>query len=267
MVRPGYLLFVWMLPLAVGCCAHQRMPLEAAAVEPCRSMPGDCRNKVYVVLLHGFDPSDSSALSPLRESLNNLGFNRTFHGHWYHVGDFADEIIRRRDVEPDSRVVIVGSGMGVEPAHELAERLGRSGVEVASLFAIDAPFWAPWAYSKPANVDRVRYMRKTGSWSLGETEQAEVVDVDPTNATTLASEPQVAMAVIEEVAQQSRQVSHQPSRLGRLAFANPAPTPNRLAIARGPDDAWDYLQPVAKLPPPGAAANGSNWTVAKPKAD
>ena len=74
-----------LLPLQVGCL-HKRCAIPPEMLEHCRDVPTDSRHKVYVVMLHGFDPIDWNELDTLRNTMRDVGFIRTYYGHWYHAG-------------------------------------------------------------------------------------------------------------------------------------------------------------------------------------
>ncbi len=253
---------VW-LPFAVGCFAHHRCSVPASALESCHDAPGQCRQQVYAVLLHGFDPCDTDELATLNNTLRDAGFTKTYHGHWYHVGTFAEELIKRHQMEPHAQIVIIGAGLGIESAHELANRLNNADVPIAALMAINPPLWAGKVYTPPSNVGQVVYLQKKGAWSLGASDGVHVVDIEPYEGGVLTTEPEVAQMVLSVMVAQTKAVPHQPRGKEEMAFADPVPTPRPVLVERPKKDDWDFLRPVAKLPPVGDSPSTTR-TVAKP---
>jgi len=257
------LAIVLLLPILAGCL-HHRCTIPPEAMEPCREVSCACRHKVYIALLHGFDPCDTHELESVRNTLNDLGYTKTFYGHWYHVGDFAEEINKAVDCDPQIQVVIICSGMGVEPGHELAYKLDRSGVHVSSMICIDAPYWASSLYDAPPDVGHVCYVQKSSGWLPPEGSPIEVLGLEPVKGTTLATHPDTVNAVLTELAAHTKLIPEIPKKKSEMAFANPAPTPRPVYVEKSPDDDWDFLHPVARLAAPGKTGS-QPWTVAKPE--
>ncbi|MFL5329759.1 MAG: hypothetical protein ACJ8C4_12675 [Gemmataceae bacterium] len=255
---------VLLLPILSGCLSHAACVVPPDAIESCRDTPCPCRHKVYVAMLHGFDPFDWDQLSPMRQTLNDAGFTKTFYGHWYHVGDFAKEIARGVGAEPGSQVVIVCTGFGIEPAHELAEKLHSCDVEVAALIGIGAPSWAAKMYSAPEGVGQVCYVQKKGAWSFGANDGVDVIDVENTKGGSLANDPEVASLVLAVLAAQTKAIPFTAKPRGDLSFANPVATPHVVVAEEPSGDDWQVLRPVAKLAPPGQSPSKAT-TVLKPE--
>lgn len=247
---------------AVGCLGSRAICLPPDLAQACQECPGACRGDVVVVMLHGFDPCDAKALSPLRDALHCAGFGKTYYGHCYHVGDFAREVIEKRQCNPNLRVVVVGCGWGVESAFDFVDRVGQCGVDVATLVAIDAPWFTSMIHHCPPPVERFVCLRRSGALEWGPV-LGEVVDVPASMWESLATHPDVYIGLVEELKAQADLIPAPRVTAKELCFGEPVPTPRLVAKHRGPADSWDFLQPAAKLRNPGDELN-SAWTVAKP---
>lgn len=248
-----------------GCLCHTTHCVRPEVAEACHDCPGACRNQVYVVLLHGFDPFDCGGLTALRDTVNSLGFGKTYYGQAYHVGDFAKEIVEHHEREPGAKFVVVGCGLGVEAAFELTERVAGCGIEIATLVGIDAPLWTAAMHPQPANVGRLVYLRKQGAPDLGLVANGEIFEVPTELFAALAAQPAVYEGLLDELKALADQLPKPTVKRSELAFADPMPSPRGAVVERGPSDAWDFLRPVAKLAAPGGAP-ATAWTALKPVA-
>jgi hypothetical protein len=246
-------------------CLHHRCALPPEMMERCKDTPCSARHKVYVVMLHGFDPIDWDELDKLRNTLNDVGFIRTYRGHFYHVSQFATDITRRLKDEPGAQVVIVSTGWGVEPAHELAIKLHAQDVPVAAMMCLGAPFFAAQIYNAPEGVGQVVYLERKNYMSLGANESVELVNVESTDG-VIASNPETVSTILTVLMAQTNAVPATEKPKSELAFADPIPTPKPIVVEQPTTSEWDYLRPLAKLPAPGSAVS-QTWTTLKPKAD
>src|SRR5438067_9421224 len=83
-----------------GCLGTRELlvSLPPQCLDACRSVSCECRGKVYVFLVNGFDPLGWQRMADVRATLIQAGFPRVYDGQFYHAVWFGDEM-RRIHVE------------------------------------------------------------------------------------------------------------------------------------------------------------------------
>lgn len=125
----------WLLPallLASGCTCHLSTvpPVEMDLAEALCSVGQQSRCHVYLFFVQGLDPIDCANLEDLKEMTQALGFPNAWYGNCYYLKTFKKEIAHLHSDDEKARFVIVGYGMGVDSAHELAKTVGAQGITI-----------------------------------------------------------------------------------------------------------------------------------------
>jgi hypothetical protein len=114
-------------------CVHFSNPPEALLspeAQGCRTVPKIARDHVYVFFVNGVDPVCMGKLSSLRNCVNDLGFTRTYCGQIYHLPWFMAEIRKVRAHDPDARIAVFGSSLGVSAGQGMAWLLQDEGIHI-----------------------------------------------------------------------------------------------------------------------------------------
>lgn len=240
------------LTAAPGCVSlHKPIALSSDCLTVCNDVPCACRGKVYVFLLSGFDPLDIDRVADVRAALIRAGYTKIYNGQFYHGSFFAREMLRLTVEEPDAKFVLVGFSYGAETAVSLAETVGKQSVPIALLASVDPYWWSSAPAKKPANVGQTLHVHGerllVGAAASAGTD-FQVPSSYPANVTAQPLGVEAVARAITEVAGQLPRP--QPSATPQIV--NESPTPRPVARSQNPPDAWDFLKPVAKLPPIGA---------------
>jgi pimeloyl-ACP methyl ester carboxylesterase len=233
-----------------GCMSlgHKPIALSSDCLSACNDVPCSCRGHVYVFLLSGFDPLDLDRVGDVRAALVRAGYTKIYNGQFYHEGFFASEMLRLSHEEPDTRFVLVGFSLGAESALSLAESVGTKGVPIALLASIDPYWWSSAPAHKPGNVEQVLHVhgeRLLFAPAMSAGSDVQIAGSFPANVT---AQPLAVEAVARAITDVAGQLPRPPAPvLPRIV--NDSPSPRPVARTKNPPDAWDFLKPVAKLPP------------------
>jgi hypothetical protein len=256
-----WLLIPWLLvalPQGTYCQeAAGEAQAPATSADICKSLPGCCRDHVYIFLVNGLDPVNYGKLTGLRDHLNQLGFRQTYYGQIFHVPYFKKEIRRIHREDSEAHFILVGFSVGANMVHAMAESVGEDGVTIDGLVYLSGNnYVTPVPSSKPANVQRVVNVLASGPLKfLGEVGYAENVRLpdswhfgSPGHARTkelLAREVANAAAAVP--------VPEMPTQPMPTISGEPTPRPVK-ALKTSMRDNWDFLKPVARLDEPRSPA-------------
>jgi hypothetical protein len=127
-----------------GCttCSHKAGYLSLSA-EP-GANPGDCsqRQKVYTILINGFDPLYVAHIDRLAKELNSNGYAKVYTGEFFHQAFLEKEIRRVHSEDPEARFVVVGYSIGAGVAVSLTTRLVKDNIPIDALIEV-APVYLP----------------------------------------------------------------------------------------------------------------------------
>jgi len=128
-------------------------------VESCGTVPQECRDHVYVVLINGLDPLYVGNLAGERDYLQQLGFSKIYFGQLYDWWWFKSKIRRAYREDPCARFVIVGYSWGASMAHSLAWAVQDEGIKIDLMVYLDAVAFCRKFHHRPENVCRVLNIR------------------------------------------------------------------------------------------------------------
>lgn len=128
--------------LAVTGCTvcHHRAGDLALEDSRCPEIPACQRMNTVAILVKGFDPLDIAGVEPLRTALIESGFPKVFRIESHHAAFIEREIRQILCENPETRIVLVGSGTGAMLARSLSRTLARSGAHVDSVIEIAPVF-------------------------------------------------------------------------------------------------------------------------------
>ncbi|HVK11612.1 MAG TPA: hypothetical protein VM597_22765 [Gemmataceae bacterium] len=132
MLRRVPLCVLAILPALSGCLHHFHEP---PAVDPTKWRPADevsedAKNRVYVFLFDGCDPTEHGSVNDVKGFLNRIGFGKSYTGFPHHRTHFVQEMVLLQARCPENRFAVVGYGGGAEAAQLLARDAAASGVAV-----------------------------------------------------------------------------------------------------------------------------------------
>ncbi|HEX4592401.1 MAG TPA: hypothetical protein VH120_20895 [Gemmataceae bacterium] len=240
-----------------GCLSLDRKPIALSpdCAAACGEVPCACRGKTYAFLVSGFDPLDLDHVGDVRRALIQAGFTKIYNGQFYHDSFFAREMQRIRREEPEARFVVVGFSLGTEFAASLAESVGKQGVPVALLASVDPYWWSNAPTRKPDNVEQVLNVhgeRLLFAPAMSPGSDVQIPGSFPANVT---AHPLAVETVVRALATVAGNVPHTEPSIPAPDFASDQPTPRPVTRTDSPRDAWDFLKPMAKLPPLGPNIN------------
>jgi hypothetical protein len=236
-----------------GClsCFH---PVKEPALElvgPCKALPKDCRDHVYVFFIHGLDPFDCANLTGVRDYLHSMGFRKTYFGQLYHTPYFEKEICRLRQEEPEAEFVLVGFSLGANMVRSMAQHVKDQGIDIALLVYLGGNTLEDIPYDRPDNARRIVNILASGciwngAWLEG-AENLHLTDVyhfgSPTHPQTLEllaremTEVAAAVPIITEDPAEALPVSEEDA---------PTPRPVVPRAAAAAHDEWDFLKPAPR---------------------
>lgn len=232
----------------VPCYYHCQS--QPACVEACQNVPCDARNKVYVFLVNGFDPTNCANFSCVRDYVHELGFIKTYYGQFFYTNWYCDEIRRIHECEPDARFALVGFSLGADAVRKVAESVGQDGIPIDLLIYVDAVSVPRNCTAVPGNVGRAINLVSNDVFLRGaEIDMAEnhhLIDANhfalPTHLFTLETLSHELMQVACHVP------IVQPIEAVMPMIEESAPTPRPIKQrSMKPRDEWDFLKPVHSL--------------------
>jgi hypothetical protein len=227
------------------CCKPTELPSDC--VEACQAVPPDCRGKVYVFLIDGFDPFGFCHVAEVRKCLLSAGFTKVYNGHYYHTRWFADEMRTLHAEDPDARFVVVGFASGVEAAKYLAEAVA-DGVTIDLFATVDAPCWSNVPLQQPANVQSVMNLQGDARLGLaaGSSESDANVPSKGTYASVAHQSPvrHLTAALVTIADSVPVSVATPTSLTSETELRSPRPLVTRSVM---PLDEWDFLKPIVRL--------------------
>lgn len=147
------------LSLATGQgCLSFLHPVDAPPQERIalgEKIPAPCRSHVHVFLLQGLDPLDWANLYGLTEYIQQLGYNKTHYGQFFHMWEFRKEMRRIHKEEPQARFVVIGFSLGSFMAQELVNAVKKDGILIDLLVYVGGFILDNSPRSQPDNVARV----------------------------------------------------------------------------------------------------------------
>jgi hypothetical protein len=249
-----WLLIPWLLlALPQGTYCQEIVGAAQApdtSADICKSLPGCCRDHVYIFLVNGLDPVNYGNLTGLRDHLNRLGFRQTYYGQFFHAPFFKKEIRRIHREDADAHFILVGFSVGVNVIHSMAQSVGADGVAIDGLVYLSGNnYVTPVPSRKPANVQRVVNVLASGPLKyIGEVNYADNVHLpdswhfgSPGHARTrelLARELATAAAAVA--------TPEMPTEAMPTIAGEPTPRPVKV-FKTSIRDNWDFLKPVARL--------------------
>jgi pimeloyl-ACP methyl ester carboxylesterase len=231
-----------------GCMAlnPKSIPLAPECTATCADVPCQCRGKVYVFLMSGFDPLDLDRVGDFRTALIRSGFTKVYNGQFYHDRFFAQEMHRLATEEPDAQFVVVGFSLGAEFAVNLAESVGKQGIPITLLASVDPYWWSSAPGKTPANVQQVMNVRGQPLLFANRASAGTDVQIPETFPTSITAHPLTVETLARALANVAGTLPQpQPTAPPQLADDEPSPKP--VMRTNNPRDAWDFLKPVASL--------------------
>jgi hypothetical protein len=138
--RVWYMVVTALLLPAAGCLTFVH-PIDQTTVptcQTCQTVPDDCKEHVYIFLMHGLDPFDCCNLSGVHKYLVEMGFKNTYYGQfWSGCTSFEDKIKEIDHCDPEARIVVVGFSLGATMARILCQTLLEHTVTVHLLVYLD----------------------------------------------------------------------------------------------------------------------------------
>lgn len=244
---------------SVGCLGpiHSHPPCPEHRL-CCEAVPGVARRHVYVFMLNGLDPCDTANLQGVREHLCHLGFTKVWLGHFYHVCQMEQEILRLFREDPAARFVVIGHGAGAGCARDLVQAVEEPGVTVDLLVYLNGLNLGRGLDSRPCNARQVLNVRGCRAFGDCDVTGAENLHVPQVGHLGLPTYWAVMDRLVEELAAVACEVEVEFPAPPTPVFT-PEPTPREVAEEEpGEPDEWDFLKPSNVLPPPRVGAPASS---------
>jgi pimeloyl-ACP methyl ester carboxylesterase len=231
-----------------GCMAinPKPIPLAPECTAACADVPCQCRGKVYVFLMSGFDPLDLDRVGDFRAALIRAGFTKVYNGQFYHDVYFAKEMHRLATEEPDARFVVVGFSLGAEFAVSLAESVGHQGIPISLLASVDPYWWSTAPAKSPSNVQQVMHIHGEPLLFAQRASAGAEVQIPESFPANVTAHPLAVETLARALANVAGTLPPPPaSPVPQLA--DDLPTPRPVTRTSNPRDAWDFLKPTASL--------------------
>jgi hypothetical protein len=144
-LRRVQLCLLAILPALSGCLHHFHEP---PAVDPTKwrasdEVSEDAKNRVYVFMFDGCDPTEHGSVLEIKGFLNRIGFGKSYTGFSYHREHFAAEMLLLQAECPNNRFAVVGYGHGAVAAQRLAQDAAANGIVVDLLVYLQPCELAP----------------------------------------------------------------------------------------------------------------------------
>jgi hypothetical protein len=252
------------LASATGClsCCHPVAAPPPELLESCHTVPGGCRNHVYVFIMDGIDPVCFCNLAGVHDYLLKLGFIKTYQGELYHCFWYNHEIRSIHKEDPDARFVLIGHGLGANLAQSMARDLEKEDIYINLLVYLGGNSMASNLADKPGNVGRMVNVIAPGAfWDIGGIDSAENVHLDSASHWSAPTDQQTLTLLMNELMQVAMTVPYQEHAPKPLRDPEMAPTPRpimpNLSATR---DEWDFLKPSDRL----TASSAVQYPAAEP---
>jgi hypothetical protein len=231
-----------------GCMAldPKPIPLAPECTAACTDVPCQCRGKVYVFLISGFDPLDIDRVGDFRKALVRSGFTKVYDGQFYHDRFFAQEMRRLASEEPDARFVVVGFSLGADVAVSLADYVGKQGIPIALLASVDPYWWSSAPSKTPPNVQQVMNIHGERLFMPQTASAGAEIQIPETFPTNITANPLTVESLARALAGIAGALPA-PAPSPEPQLADEEPTPRPVARSGKPADAWDFLKPIASL--------------------
>jgi pimeloyl-ACP methyl ester carboxylesterase len=232
-----------------GCMAlnPKPIPLAPECTAACGDVPCQCRGKVYVFLISGFDPFDLDRVGDFRAALIRSGFAKVYNGQFYHDRFFAQEMQRLTAEEPDARFVVVGFSLGADIATSLAEYVSKQGIPISLLASVDPYWWSSAPGKTPANVQQVMSIHGEPLLFANRTPAGAEVQIPETFPTNITANPLTVETLARSLATIAGTLPAPHPSSAEPQLAEEGSTPRPVTRDNNPRDAWDFLKPIASL--------------------
>jgi len=237
------------LAASSGClsCLNPVAGPRADCIELCHTLPRPERNHVYIFFMNGLDPVNCCNLTGVRDSVQKLGFIKTYYGQSCHYYWFASEIRRLKHDDPDARFVLVGSQWGANLMCTLARDLSCGGIPIDLAVFLDGSMLDCKPEHRPDNIERIVHLwSRPGLLKGKDYPGAENICIEDANFFGCGGHPET----LERLALELSVVA------ASVPMGAPAVPPPQDAPAPGPVEEkmplvskeWDFLQPRSNRP-------------------
>ncbi len=229
-----------------------------------QAVPTACRSRVHIFFVNGLDPFGWGNVSGLSEYVQSLGYHKTYYGQLYHAFDFADEIHKIHEADPEARFALVGFSLGANVTRHLCHVAGKEDVPIDLLVYLGGNTLSDCPDDKPNNVTHIVNILATGAvWNGDHLEGADNVQYTGTWHFGSPSHTRTLEILAEELAKVAARVPIVVKAPPKSPFEEaPTPRPVKQASAAEIPADWKFLAPT---PPAPADADEIGVNAGKPR--